>query len=128
MTKIAGSGFGSGSISQRHGSADPDPDRDPPQKCHGSATLVSIFCCYQGQRAGPLCRKRLASHIRELDRQPRRHLSHPQAGFGSTPPPPPPFKGTVAKDFRKNANCPHLTLNGTLLIHWRLDTYGNANK
>jgi hypothetical protein len=27
MTKIAGSG----SISQRHGSADPDPDLDPPQ-------------------------------------------------------------------------------------------------
>ncbi len=36
MTKIAGSGYGS--ISQRHGSADP--------KCHGSATLVysPIFC------------------------------------------------------------------------------------
>ncbi len=35
MTKIAGSGsaFGSesGSISQRHGSADPYPDPDPPQ-------------------------------------------------------------------------------------------------
>jgi hypothetical protein len=29
MTKIAGSGFESGSISQRHGSA--DPDQDPPQ-------------------------------------------------------------------------------------------------
>jgi hypothetical protein len=26
MTKIAGSEFASGSISQRHGSADPDPD------------------------------------------------------------------------------------------------------
>jgi hypothetical protein len=26
MTKIAGSGSESGSISQRHGSADPDPD------------------------------------------------------------------------------------------------------
>jgi hypothetical protein len=26
MTKIAGSGYASGSISQRHGSADPDPD------------------------------------------------------------------------------------------------------
>ncbi len=32
MTKIARSG----SISQRHGSADPDPD---PHQCHGSATL-----------------------------------------------------------------------------------------
>ncbi len=29
MTKIAGSGSRSGSISQRHGSEDPDPD--PPQ-------------------------------------------------------------------------------------------------
>jgi hypothetical protein len=28
--------FGSGSISQRHGSEDPDPY----QKCHGSATLI----------------------------------------------------------------------------------------
>jgi hypothetical protein len=33
MTKIAGSesASGSGSISQRHGSADPYPDPDPPQ-------------------------------------------------------------------------------------------------
>ncbi len=37
MTKIAGFGSESGSINQRHGSADPDPD--PPPKCHGSATL-----------------------------------------------------------------------------------------
>ncbi len=41
MTKIAGSG----SISQRHGSADPDPD--PHQKCHGSRTLAGIV---EGQR------------------------------------------------------------------------------
>jgi hypothetical protein len=40
MTKIAGSGSepGSGSISQRHGSLNPDPD--PPQKYHGSGTLI----------------------------------------------------------------------------------------
>jgi hypothetical protein len=38
MTKIAGSGSESGSISQRHGSADPDPN-----KCHGSVTLASIY-------------------------------------------------------------------------------------
>jgi hypothetical protein len=38
MTKIAGSGFESGSISQRHGSAYPDPD---PDKHHGYATLLS---------------------------------------------------------------------------------------
>jgi hypothetical protein len=31
MKKIAGSGSASGSISQRHGSADPDLDPDPPQ-------------------------------------------------------------------------------------------------
>jgi hypothetical protein len=31
MTKIEGSGSESGSISQRHGSADPEPDSDPPQ-------------------------------------------------------------------------------------------------
>ncbi len=31
VTKIAGSESVSGSISQRHGSADPDPDTDPPQ-------------------------------------------------------------------------------------------------
>ncbi len=31
MTKIAGSGSASGSISQRHGSADPDLDPDPYQ-------------------------------------------------------------------------------------------------
>jgi hypothetical protein len=31
MTKIEGSGSESGSISQRHGSADPDQDPDPPQ-------------------------------------------------------------------------------------------------
>jgi hypothetical protein len=34
MTKIRGSG----SISQKHGSANPDPDPDSHQ-CHGSATL-----------------------------------------------------------------------------------------
>ncbi len=47
MTKIAG--YVSGSISQRHGSADSDPDPhknvmdpypDPHQKCHGSRTLL----------------------------------------------------------------------------------------
>ncbi len=31
MTKIAGSGSASGSIRQRHGSADPDSDPDPQQ-------------------------------------------------------------------------------------------------
>jgi hypothetical protein len=31
---------GSGSISQRHGSADPDPSTP---KCHGSATLVPVL-------------------------------------------------------------------------------------
>jgi hypothetical protein len=31
MTKIAGSGSASGSISQRHGLADPDTDPDPQQ-------------------------------------------------------------------------------------------------
>jgi hypothetical protein len=41
MTKIAGSG--SGFISQRHGSADPDPDPDHTLKCHGSATLEPLF-------------------------------------------------------------------------------------
>ncbi len=34
LTKIARSGIGSGCVSQRYGSADPDPY----QKCHGSAT------------------------------------------------------------------------------------------
>jgi hypothetical protein len=41
MTKIAGSGSRiriRGSISKRHGSANPDPD--PHQKCHGSAILA----------------------------------------------------------------------------------------
>ncbi len=38
MTKIAGSGSESGSISQRHRSADPDPGSVP--KCQGSATLA----------------------------------------------------------------------------------------
>jgi hypothetical protein len=36
MMKIAGPG--SGSISRMHGSVDPDPD--PPQNGHGSATLL----------------------------------------------------------------------------------------
>jgi hypothetical protein len=44
MTKIAGFGYdsGSGSISQRRGSADldPDPESGSTPKCHGSATLV----------------------------------------------------------------------------------------
>jgi hypothetical protein len=36
MTKIAGSGSASGSISQRHGSADPDPHQNviDPEHCH----------------------------------------------------------------------------------------------
>jgi hypothetical protein len=37
MAKIAG--FGYGSISQRYGSADPDPHH---LKCDGSATLVKL--------------------------------------------------------------------------------------
>ncbi len=32
---------GSGSISQGHGSS--DPDLDPPPKCHGSATLLQAI-------------------------------------------------------------------------------------
>jgi hypothetical protein len=39
MTKIAEYGSESGSISQRHGSADPELDLDPHQNGHGSATL-----------------------------------------------------------------------------------------
>jgi hypothetical protein len=38
MTKKAGSG----SISQRHGSANPDPDGSTP-KCHDSATLAHLL-------------------------------------------------------------------------------------
>ena len=38
MTKIAGSGSGAGSVSQRYGSADPVP------KCLGSATLLRTVC------------------------------------------------------------------------------------
>jgi hypothetical protein len=42
MTKIAGSGFGS--VSQRHGSPDPDPDMyqnvTDPQHCRISASVV----------------------------------------------------------------------------------------
>ncbi len=37
--KIEGSRSASGSISQRHGSADPDLDSGSTPKCHGSATL-----------------------------------------------------------------------------------------
>ena len=40
MKKIAGSG----SICKRHGSADPDPD--PYQKRHGSATLKKVYRVY----------------------------------------------------------------------------------
>ncbi len=49
MTKIAGSGFASGSISQRHGSADPDPDPDPhqnvtdPQHCFKDSNFISSY-------------------------------------------------------------------------------------
>ncbi len=43
MTKIAGSGYGSESISQKHGYADPDPDPHEnvmdPEHC-----LVKSFC------------------------------------------------------------------------------------
>ncbi len=46
MTKIAGSASESvsGSISQRHGSADLDPDPDRHQKCHGSGTRKTHVC------------------------------------------------------------------------------------
>jgi hypothetical protein len=40
MMKMAGSG--SVFISQRHGSADPDPQSTP--KCHESATLLTAVC------------------------------------------------------------------------------------
>jgi hypothetical protein len=47
MTKIAGSGFesesGSGSVSQRHGSADPDSDLDPHQNVMGSQQWYKAF-------------------------------------------------------------------------------------
>jgi hypothetical protein len=46
MMKIAGSG----SISKRHGSADPDPD--PHQNVTGSATLIKTYRCRW--RASPL--------------------------------------------------------------------------
>jgi hypothetical protein len=51
MTKIAGSGSESGSISQRHGSADPDPDprhnvMDPEHwfKVYKNKSFLFIFC------------------------------------------------------------------------------------
>ncbi len=42
MTKIAGSG----SISQRHGSADPDPNQNvmDPEHCHKGILLYNIHC------------------------------------------------------------------------------------
>ncbi len=45
-TKIAGSG----SIRQRHGSADPDPH----QKCHGSGMVANYFAYYFFSRAADL--------------------------------------------------------------------------
>jgi hypothetical protein len=41
MMKIEGYGSASGSISPRHGSADPDPD--PHQKCHPQHWFLLIF-------------------------------------------------------------------------------------
>jgi hypothetical protein len=45
MTKIAGSGSGCESISQRHGSADPDPD--PPQNVMDPQHCKQHFINYQ---------------------------------------------------------------------------------
>jgi hypothetical protein len=42
MAKIARSGSKSGSISLRHGSADPDPDSRSTPECHESGTLLGI--------------------------------------------------------------------------------------
>ena len=74
--KTAGSGF----ISQRHVSADPDPNPDP-QKCHGAATLMNkkgdctLFVVYysiipgatgtkRGSRPGPSWR--IPGHTSQL--------------------------------------------------------------
>ncbi len=57
MSKIAGSGYASGSISQRHGSADPDPYPDPPENVmdpqHRFLDTVTI-CCLSRNRNDPL--------------------------------------------------------------------------
>jgi hypothetical protein len=70
--KIAGSG--SGSISQKHGSADPDPA--PSLKCHGSATLGNTlldYTPYLGHSSGEL-----AGHVGEggCDHQRVTHSVH----------------------------------------------------
>jgi hypothetical protein len=43
MRKIAGSGSASGSIGQRHGSADPDPDPDPHQNAMDSQHCLPLI-------------------------------------------------------------------------------------
>ncbi len=46
----ARSGVGSRSISQRYGSADPDPESDPyVPECHGSATVLTVHKCVHTQ-------------------------------------------------------------------------------
>jgi hypothetical protein len=47
MTKIAGSWVGSGSISQRHGSADPDPYQNftDPQHCFQKVITTKEVTC-----------------------------------------------------------------------------------
>jgi hypothetical protein len=50
MTKIAGSRAGSESISQRHGSADPDPHQQVTEETDFSALLESQG---RGERRGP---------------------------------------------------------------------------
>jgi hypothetical protein len=57
MTKIAGSGSASGSISQRHGSADPDPHQNVMdlehwmKRINGGATVPYCAACQYGRRA-----------------------------------------------------------------------------
>jgi hypothetical protein len=50
--KITGPGSASGSISQRHGSADPGSGSGSTLKCHGSATLldsIDFVSCVESQ-------------------------------------------------------------------------------
>ena len=68
MTKIAGSGNESGSISQRHGSADPDPYQNvmDPQHCSNDnilkpINLVQGYLYLPGRNA-----LRMLSHLLQL--------------------------------------------------------------
>jgi hypothetical protein len=57
VTKIAGSGSASGSISQRHGSADPDPGPDPhqnvmdPQHCSRVSEIFSKMVTNEARKS-----------------------------------------------------------------------------